>query len=218
MMSMRFVDPLIPLVLLLGAACSSSPPGDDGESSGIGTTVGMTTTGGDSSGGGADSSSGAATGGVRYDVGGSGGGGGYLLSIAMPEDPTLPLQFIAQLDVVDGVLTASLQPLSLDVGSTSAPREPLGEPVEGEIIGFMTPAFTVRFDPFVVPAAADPILGMERVGVIALTGDLAAGGGPCGSAEGVLDTPAATQLDGSTWGAVALDDGGLPAPRVTCDD
>ena len=218
MMSMRFVDPLIPLVLLLGAACSSSPPGDDdGESSGISTTVGMTTTSGDSSAGGADTSSGVATGGVRYDVGGSGGGGGYLLSIATPEDPALPLQFIAQLEVVDGALTASLQPLSLDTGSTSAPREPLGEPVAGEVIAFMTPAFTVRFDPFVVPAAADPILGMERVGVIALTGDLAHGGGPCGSAEGVFDAPAATQLDGSTWGAVALDDGGLPAPRVTCD-
>lgn len=217
MVCMRRVIGSISLLLLLGPACSSSPAGDDaGGSSGIETLSSTSPTEGSSTAGGADSSTSDA-GGVRYDVGGSGGGGGYLLSIAMPEDPALPLQFIAQLEVVDGALTASLQPLSLDTGSTSAPREPLGEPVAGEVIAFMTPAFTVRFDPFVVPAAADPILGMERVGVIALTGDLAHGGGPCGSAEGVFDAPAATQLDGSTWGAVAIDDGGLPAPRVTCD-
>lgn len=219
MVCMRCIVRLAPLVLWLAPACSSSPPGDDdGASSGIDSlSASASATQGGSTGDSADSSGGAMTSGVRYDVGGVGGMGGYLLSIATPEDPTLPLQFIAQLDVVDGVLTASLQPLSLDVGSTSGPREPLGEPVEGEIIGFMTPAFTVRFDPFVVPAAADPMLGMERVGVIALTGNLSAGGGPCGSAEGVFDTPSAAQLDGSTWGAIALDGDALPAPRVTCD-
>ncbi|MBX7077765.1 MAG: hypothetical protein K1X88_01175 [Nannocystaceae bacterium] len=195
-------------VLALGG-CGKSDADGEGSSS-TGATVSSsgdattTTSGTTGTTGSADGSS-SSDGGVRYDLGG-GDGSRYLLALSTPLDPTLPLQFIAELTVTDGVLAVSLQPLSLDPGSTDAPRDPVGPLLQGGV-DFMTPAFSAAFDPFALPAEADPVAGMARSGMLTLVGSLAGAGAPCGSGMGVITSPSEVDLDGSTWGTVPLGPG-----------
>ncbi|MFO0631493.1 MAG: hypothetical protein U0168_01445 [Nannocystaceae bacterium] len=195
-------------VLALGACgdAGSDDAGTTGTSAATTSGGGSTTFSGSTSGttGAVDGSS-SSDGGMRYDLGND-GDTRYLLALSTPLDPTLPLQFIADITVTDGVLAVSLQPLSLDIGSTDAPREPVGPVLQGGV-DFMTPAFSAAFDPFELPAQADPVEGTARSGMLTLVGSLAGAGAPCGTGMGVITSPGEVDLDGSTWGTVPLGPG-----------
>jgi hypothetical protein len=137
-----------------------------------------------------------------YDVM-PGEGTTYLLAFATTLDPALPLQFLAEIEVADGALSISMQPLSLDEGSTTTPRQPVGD-VLVPTIDFMTPAFSAELDDAVIPGAANPISGSEISGSITLIGSLAGAGTPCGVGEGMLTAPEMTSLVGSTWAATPV--------------
>lgn len=137
-----------------------------------------------------------------YDVG-MPEGTTYLLALSTPLDPTLPLQFLAEIELVDAELVISLQPLSLDQGSTTAPRQPVGD-VLVPAVDFMTPAFSAQLDDVTIPGAANPVSGEDIAGSITLIGSLAGAGAPCGRAEGMLTSPDETALAGSTWAATLV--------------
>lgn len=139
---------------------------------------------------------------VIYDIGAE-DNWTYLLALVTPLDDGLPLQFFATIVVDNATLTMSLQPLSLDQESTTAPREPVGAPLE-PTIDFMTPAFSAQFDDAMIPGAANPFSGEDIAGAITLIGSLAGAGAPCGQAEGMFTAPLPTSLDGSTWAATAV--------------
>jgi len=186
------------------AACADSGTSDDEDtsgSSGADTSASATDTSVTTSGTTlpADSSSGD---GVIYDIG-MDEGTTYLLALSTPLDPALPLQFLAEIAVVDATLTITLQPLSLAQGSTTAPREPVGE-VLVPSIDFMTPAFSAQLDDAPIPGAANPMTGEDIAASITLTGSLAGAGTPCGSADGMTTAPLAASLAGSTWAATPV--------------
>ena len=187
------------------AACADSGTSDDEDTSGTSgadtsasaTDTSVTTTSGTTLP--ADSSS---DDGVLYDIG-MDEGITYLLALSTPLDPALPLQFLAEIAVVDATLTITLQPLSLAQGSTTAPREPVGE-VLVPAIDFMTPAFSAQLDDALLPGAANPMTGEDIAASITLTGSIAGAGTPCGSADGMTTAPVAASLAGSTWAATAV--------------
>ncbi len=139
---------------------------------------------------------------VIYDIGAP-DGTTYLLGLVTPLDPSLPLQFLAEIELVDAELVISLQPLSLDQGSMTAPRQPVGD-VLVPVVDFMTPAFSAQLDDVTIPGAANPVSGDDIVGSITLIGSLAGAGAPCGRAEGMLTAPDELSLTGSTWAATSV--------------
>ncbi|HET6581989.1 MAG TPA: hypothetical protein VFG69_01055 [Nannocystaceae bacterium] len=193
-------SPLVVALVLVACADSGGSEGDASSGSGVGTssaadsssTSGGTTSAAESSGG--DE--------IRYDLGDE-DSGMYLLALATPLDSGLPLQFFATIAVEQAVLTMTLQPLSLDQGSMTAPRQPVGAVLE-PTIDFMTPAFSAQLDDAMIPGAANPISGDDIAGAITLVGSLAGAGTPCGQAEGMLTAPAAMDLSGSTWAATPV--------------
>lgn len=139
---------------------------------------------------------------VIYDIGAP-DGTTYLLAVVTPLDPALPLQFLAEIELVDAELMISLQPLSLDQGSVTEPRQPVGD-VLVPVVDFMTPAFSAQLDDVTIPGAANPVSGADIVGSITLIGSLAGAGAPCGRAEGMLTAPDELSLAGSTWAATSV--------------
>ena len=194
---MKFLTMLLALPLTLSAACQNNtvelefdseapPPGssDDG-------TAGVT---GDD----ADSSD------VDVDTGPPpppGIAGNWLLAAATPIDPALPFQFLVLAEEVGpDTYNLTMTPLSLDVGSTTAPRQPVGEPK----ILFGVPltidaGFEIFTGPFVIPGAANPITGTEVTVDILFSG--MPGGNPfCGSVGGSITAPTPQDLTGTTFG------------------
>lgn len=127
----------------------------------------------------------------------------YLLALSTPLDPALPLQFFAEIVVDDATLSITLQPLSLDQGSTTAPRQPVGAELV-PAIDFMTPAFSAQLDDVPLPGEANPVSGEDIAASITLIGSLAGAGTPCGQAEGMTTEPEPTSLAGSTWAATPV--------------
>jgi hypothetical protein len=185
------------------AACSDSGSSDDDTSNDDGTAT--TSSGSDPSTSTTDTTTpvdSSTTDDVIYDIGAP-EGTTYLLALATPLDPGLPLQFLAEIELVDAELVISLQPLSLDQGSMTAPRQPVGD-VLVPVVDFMTPAFSAQLDDVTIPGAANPVSGADIVGSITLIGSLAGAGTPCGQAEGMLTAPDEISLVGSTWAATSV--------------
>jgi hypothetical protein len=93
--------------------------------------------------------------GVLYDVG-AGANTDYLVVLWTPFNE-LPLQFVADIAIEVNGGVHSLQPLALDLGSTSEPRTPAGPPWVPTTTQFNVGSdVTARFDEIVVPAEANP--------------------------------------------------------------
>ena len=188
------------------AACADAGTSDDEDTSST-SDIDTSSTGADASGSTSstslpsDSSSGD---GPIYDVG-MDEGTTYLLALSTPIDPALPLQFLAEIAVDDAMLVITMQPLSLDQGSTTAPRVPVGTLLV-PTVEFMTPAFSAQLDDAAIPGAANPSSGEDIAGSITLTGSLAGAGTPCGQADGMITAPLAMSLAGSTWAATPVAD------------
>jgi hypothetical protein len=175
------------LVLGLGAGCTKNTieletdPGNDDDDTGDVTTTITPTDGSDDTG--------------PMPV------GPQLLLYAFSSSlsPGYPFQAIVNLTPGTGTVDLTLQWLSLDIGSTTAPRQPVGDvyayaalPVDG------TGTFYWDTGIILIPAAANPITGEDLV--VSIQANVVPVGVPayCGVAGGTITSPVQTSLDGST--------------------
>jgi hypothetical protein len=131
----------------------------------------------------------------------------WLLAVSLFLSPSTPLQWHVLVDWEDGdVVEVRLTSLSLDVGSTTTPRELVGEPtVANELFVDDVGQFAMRFDTLIVPAEANPITGSEIVASdVRFTGMGMPGELNCGLVTGTAVSPIETPLDGSTFGVVQI--------------
>lgn len=193
---MKYLTMLLALPLTLSAACQNNTVELELDSEApVGSNDG---TADDTTGAMADSSD------VDVDTGPPpppGIAGNWLLAASTPLDPSLPFQFLVLAEEVGpDTFNLTLTPLSLDVGSTTAPRQPVGEPK----ILFGVPltidaGFDIYTGPMVIPGAANPISATEVTVDILLSG--MPGGNPyCGNVSGSVTAPAPQDLAGSTFG------------------
>jgi hypothetical protein len=148
---------------------------------------------------------------VKMDVGGTLAdvNGQFLFALASFLSPPTPLQFLADITFVEntdgsgGTISMTLQPLSLDVGSTTTPRQPVGDPLAIEETPVMADgSFFIDIQtPFMAPGEANPITGSPiAVMSLQLTGSIQSEDLICGIADGQVTSPIETALTGSTFG------------------
>lgn len=156
-------------------------------------------------------------------TGAPGGSGTYLLAIDSVLAPGLPFQAIVTLTPIAGTETVdlTLQFLSLDIGSTTTPRQ-LTDAVYGYPGLVADGTGTIYWDTGVIliPGAANPITGADTVVSIQTNVVPVAAGPPayCGPVGGTVLDPIQAPLDGSTHAMTAVTDAGsLPVDfAVAC--
>lgn len=122
----------------------------------------------------------------------------FLLAVSTPLDPSLPFQAIVNVFESPGQLEMNLQWLSLDLGSRTSPRQPVGDVYYYTIPVDDTGFIYWDFGALNIPAAANPITGMD------LSAALLAGATPvgdpayCGEVAGSVTAPIVADLAGST--------------------
>lgn len=148
-------------------------------------------------------------------------GGTYLLALSAVIDPGHPLQWLANVEHTSGPdgdqVTIELQSLSLDVGSTNAPRLPVGDPIvlqaglrEDGTFGIETPQIDV-------PGAANPITGSDLSASLVIQGTAYGRELWCGEVFGMVTVPLMLDLTGSTFAFTPAEP--LPDPVLsTCPD
>jgi hypothetical protein len=142
------------------------------------------------------------------------------------------LQFIATttLDIPAGggeaTMSIEFQPLSLDMGSSTEPREPVGDPILAEGI-LVSPSGSFRVEslgggPVMVTGEANPITGSDITAMIGFEGFIQSDDLYCGNVFGDVTSPVPLALAGSTFGAVrieATDPASLPTEITSkCPD
>ncbi|EDM75116.1 hypothetical protein PPSIR1_34063 [Plesiocystis pacifica SIR-1] len=145
--------------------------------------------------------------------------GTFLYAMVTTLDPETPLQFVATVDFTynaDGTAgTANIcfQPLSLDVGSTTAPREFVGDPLCYEDIELSADGtYDIDMGTVMVTGAANPITGSDIEATLQVAGEIVHADAACGDMTGEVTSPLQYDLAGSTFGAIRLsDDGSDPA-------
>src|SRR5688572_23022052 len=141
------------------------------------------------------------------DTGSAPAPGLWLMAVSTPLDPSLPFQFLVDATEPEpGLWTLSLQPLSLDIGSTTTPRQPAGSPFvySGVTIGGDLP-FMLYTGPITIPGAANPISGTD-VTIDAGFNGAALGDPYCGMVGGSVTAPVASDLAGSTFATTVVPD------------
>ncbi len=142
----------------------------------------------------------------------------YLLALMTSLGPNTPLQFVLTVDWMfaadcASVATFSFQPLSLDVGSTTTPREFVGDPLVFPDIGFDAMGnFEIDMGVVMVTGIANPITGSDITASLLVSGHVVHVDALCGDITGMLMSPLQYDLAGSTFAAIRLaDDGSDPA-------
>jgi hypothetical protein len=122
-----------------------------------------------------------------------------LLAVSTVVEPDLPIQGIVWLERGgEGTVNLELQWLSLDQGSTTAPRE-----LVGDVYAYMgipvalDGAFVWSTGVILVPGAANPITGSDIVASMDI-GAVPSGSPYCGSVGGMVLSPIEVGLEGST--------------------
>ena len=150
---------------------------------------------------------------VKMDVGGTLADvtGTFLFALDTVVQPGTPLQFIATTtftpDGAGGTIGFDLQPLSLEQGSVTTPREPVGdlinvEPVPVDEGG----SFEIgSLGTLMVTGMANPITGSDIVAEVSLTGNILSEDIYCGQAAGMVTEPLPLELAGSTFAALRID-------------
>lgn len=147
--------------------------------------------------------------------------GTYLLALEASLGPGTPLQWVMTVDALpegaDWLATIDLQPLSLDPGSTTTPREFNG-PVETytEVSVPADGPMIWAWGTIVVPGANNPITGSDMAMTLELAGEWIDPDTACGLVVGEISEPLQADLDGSTFSAIRLaDDGSDPQTLPT---
>jgi hypothetical protein len=113
--------------------------------------------------------------------------------------PGIPFQAIVDLTPGTGTVDLTLQWLSLDIGSTTAPRQPVGDVYAYPGLA-VDPSGTFYWDTgiILIPAAANPVSGEDLV--VSIQANVVPMGVPayCGVAGGTVTSPIQVPLDGST--------------------
>jgi hypothetical protein len=210
------------------SSTSGDPDTTDGTTQGVsatttdGTTTDGTTTGGTTTDGTTDGSTSDASTGGSTDTGGSSDSGGmmmlpdisgdFLMALATPLDPSLPLQFIATFDFVaagmGGTVDVELQPLALDQGSTTTPRTFFGPPLM--FVGIPVAAdgtFAINVGMMAIPAETNPIIFIDaQAQNVVMDVQILDADELCGTVSGDLVFPVMSPLAGTTLGAIRVAD------------
>ena len=196
---MRWLRALPLLVLGLGVGCFKNTveletdPGTDDDSGDQTTTSDTTTTPID-------------------DTGTMPGPQLLLLAIDSSLDPGIPFQAIVNLTPGSGTVDLTLQWLSLDIGSTTTPRQPVGDVYAYAALP-VDASGTFYWDTgiILIPGAANPITGGDLV--VSIQANVVPVGTPayCGVLGGTVTSPIQVPLDNSTHAMTAVTDvGNLP--------
>lgn len=191
--------PLLALVLLAGAGCfkntvelETDPSNDE---SGDLTSTGVTTVSP------TDSSD------TLDDTGPMPGPQMLLWAVNSSLAPGIPFQAVVNATPGTGTIDLTLQWLSLDIGSTTAPRQPVGDvyaypgvPVDA------TGTFYWDTGIILLPGAANPISGDDLV--LSIQSNVVPVGTPayCGVSGGTVTSPVQVVLDGTTHAMTAVTD------------
>lgn len=205
------------------ADSTGADSGSSDETSG-GTTMGATeSTGGTTDGGTTSDGTEESTGtGESTDEGTTGAPvlpditGEHLLAVSIAISPDTPLQYVATIvQTPDGdgaLLDVELQPLTLDVGSTTDPRLPFGPPIVIDDVAVAADGtFSIQIPVLDVAGETNPITGGDATAQnVVLDGTIMADDFWCGSMDGDLTAPLMTPLTGSTFAGTAIVMGVLP--------
>jgi hypothetical protein len=113
--------------------------------------------------------------------------------------PSIPFQAIVNLTPGTGTVDLTLQWLSLDIGSTTAPRQPVGDVYAYPALAVdATGTFYWDTGIILIPGAANPITGEDLV--VSMQANVIPIGVPayCGVLGGTVTSPVQVPLDGST--------------------
>ncbi|HLT38042.1 MAG TPA: hypothetical protein VK034_17270, partial [Enhygromyxa sp.] len=149
--------------------------------------------------------------------------GKFLFALTTSLGPDTPLQFVTTVDftpTAGGGATAdfTFQPLSLDVGATTTPREFVGEPIIYQDIAIdLEGNYEIDMGTVMVTGAANPVTGSDITATLVVHGSIVHMDAFCGQLTGDLISPLEYNLDGSEFAAMRLvdDDGSNPATLPT---
>ena len=132
----------------------------------------------------------------------------YLLAYNSSWQPGLPFQAVVTATPGSGTVDLTLQWLSLDIGSTTTPRQPVGDVYAYAAVPVDAGTGTFYWDTgiILVPGAANPITGDDVVGSLQLNAVPAGTPAYCGAAGGTVLMPIELSLDGSTHAMNAISD------------
>jgi hypothetical protein len=125
--------------------------------------------------------------------------GRYLLVVSTNVAPDLPFQWIVL--VADDGLSFDATSLSLDIGSTSDPRDPVGKAWSSPLDPGC--AVCTPLQELTIVGAANPITGSDVVVSFELAGTVW-DGFYCGEVYGEILSPISSPLDGSTFALIPL--------------
>ena len=131
-----------------------------------------------------------------------------MFALASFLDPDHPLQLLTTVTFEPtadgGIAQMSLQPLSLGMGETTMPRQPVGDPLEiPDVMIDAGGAFMINItDTVTLPGASNPITQSDIVtSTLILTGSIQSADLFCGTVDGMVEMPIATPLTGSFFAA-----------------
>jgi hypothetical protein len=138
--------------------------------------------------------------------------GDHLLAVSISLAPDTPLQYIATVvqspDGDGALLDVSLQPLTLDVGSTTSPRLPFGPAIDIDDVEVAADGtFEIVIPVLDVAGVTNPITGSDATAMdVVLTGQIVDEAFWCGTMDGDLTFPIESPLTGSTFAGTAFED------------
>ncbi|MCA9712420.1 MAG: hypothetical protein KDK70_41680 [Myxococcales bacterium] len=139
-----------------------------------------------------------------------------LMALETPLQPGLPFQALVNTTPGSGTVDLTIQWLALDLGSTTSPRDPVGDvyayngvPVDGSGTFYWDTGIIL------IPGRANPISGEDLV--VSIQANVVPAGTPayCGDVGGSLVSPIEFPLDGSTHAMTAVDPNNLPLDFAT---
>lgn len=152
--------------------------------------------------------------GQKMDVGGALADitGTFHFALSSVIAPDFPLQFVVTStftpndDGTGGTLNLEFQPLSLEVGSTTEPREFVGDvlPLMNLEVG-AGGGFEVDLGTVMVTGEANPITGSDIVSNLVLMGGIQSADLWCGTVSGEVTSPIMQDLAGSTFAAQRIE-------------
>jgi hypothetical protein len=144
--------------------------------------------------------------------------GQYLFAVATTVDLSKPFQFIATFATdAASVLTLTLQPLTLDQGNVTTPRQPFGEPLEFTDIAVVDGKFAVDLGSTNLAGPTNPITGADIVASLDLAATIVDMDVICGTVTGDVTSPLMVSIEGSTFAAVRLADPKVLPTNVLID-